>query len=207
MAGTKQPIMLKLIVLGNAGVGKTSLLDRYVARRFSSQYKTTIGADLSTKDVQVGDDVVSLQIWDTAGQERFQSLGPAFYRGADACILVYDVGDQASFAKLDQWRDQFISSGDIHDRDFPFIVLGNKADISPSSYKVHPSAVEQWCRTKGSIPHFQVSAKTGQNVDEALFCLIKTAAAKAKEDDTVVPDTVKLDTKASKSEADGGCGC
>lgn len=72
-------------------MGKTSLMERYVEHRFSQQYKATIGADFFPKDVIIDDKAVNLQIWDTAGQERYQSLGSAFYRGADACVLVYVV--------------------------------------------------------------------------------------------------------------------
>ena len=66
-------------------------MNQYVNEKFSSQYKATIGADFLTKEIVLEDKVVTMQIWDTAGQERFQSLGVAFYRGADACVLVYDV--------------------------------------------------------------------------------------------------------------------
>ena len=66
-------------------------MNQYVSSRFSSQYKATIGADFLTKEILVDDKLVTLQIWDTAGQERFQSLGVAFYRGADACMLAYDI--------------------------------------------------------------------------------------------------------------------
>ena len=150
----------KIIILGNSGVGKTSLMERYVSARFQQQYKATIGADFSTKDVQVGDDLVTLQIWDTAGQERFQSLGVAFYRGADACVLVYDVTEPASFAKVEQWRDEFIRSADIRDpKDFPFLLLGNKADVDASRHAVNAAAVSQWCEAKGGVPHFEVSVR------------------------------------------------
>lgn len=148
----------KLVILGDTGVGKTCLMFQYVEQKFSSQYKATIGADFSTKDVQVGDDLITLQIWDTAGQERFQSLGQAFYRGADACVLVYDVQNVASFEKMEAWREQFIRCADIADPlDFPFVVLGNKADVDPSKHAVQQSAVKQWCDSKGGIPHFLVS--------------------------------------------------
>ena len=86
--------LLKLILLGDSGVGKTSLMNRYAAGTFTGRYKATIGADFLSKSVTVTDPATgldrhcTLQIWDTAGQERFQSLGTAFYRGADACLLV-----------------------------------------------------------------------------------------------------------------------
>jgi Ras-related protein Rab-7A len=83
-------------------------MNQYVNKKFTNQYKATIGADFLTKEVMLEDKLVTMQIWDTAGQERFQSLGVAFYRGADACVLVYDITNQKSFEQLDSWRDEFL---------------------------------------------------------------------------------------------------
>ncbi|KAL5975481.1 hypothetical protein ACLOJK_019803 [Asimina triloba] len=88
---------------------KSWLLVGYVHKKFSQQYKATIGADFVTKELQIDDKLVTLQIWDTAGQERFQSLGVAFYRGADCCVLVYDVNVLKSFDNLDNWHDEFLN--------------------------------------------------------------------------------------------------
>ncbi|KAM1136053.1 hypothetical protein FF1_034221 [Malus domestica] len=103
--------LLKVIVLGDSGVGKTSLMNQYVHKKFSQQYKATIGADFVTKELQIDDRLVTLQIWDTAGQERFQSLGVSFYRGADCCVLVYDVNVMKSFDTLDNWHEEFLKQG------------------------------------------------------------------------------------------------
>ena len=91
----------------------------------------------------------ALKIWDTAGQERFQSLGVAFYRGADACILVYDITNEKSFAGLDTWREEFLNQASPRDPDnFPFVVLGNKVGlllcdastgVSSGTHFFHPS--------------------------------------------------------------------
>lgn len=171
----------------SAGSAREAARHHFVlrSRRFSTSYKTTIGADFSTKDVQIGDVLVTLQVrgvrfsgvepcgsadgrplpkrpqlWDTAGQERFQSLGLAFYRGADACVLVYDVSDAASFQKLSYWRDEFIRAADITDaRDFPFLVLGNKSDLDASKHVVSQTEVQNWCDSKGGVAHFMVSTK------------------------------------------------
>ncbi|KAK4777915.1 hypothetical protein SAY87_018102 [Trapa incisa] len=83
-------------------------MNQYVHKKFSQQYKATIGADFVTKELQIDDKLVTLQIWDTAGQERFQSLGVAFYRGADCCVLVYDVNVMKSFDTLDNWHEEFL---------------------------------------------------------------------------------------------------
>ena len=79
-----------------------------------------------------------MQIWDTAGQERFQSLGVAFYRGADSCVLVYDITDDKSFKNLENWMEEFLAQASPRNPSaFPFVVLGNKADLA-SSRRVRP---------------------------------------------------------------------
>jgi Ras-related protein Rab-7A len=113
-------------------------MNRYSTGKFTGQYKATIGADFLSKEVAVtmphtGErKVCVLQIWDTAGQERFQSLGQGFYRGADACILVYDITDPESLDNLDHWRTDFINQVGGYmsplAQAFPFVVLGNKMD-------------------------------------------------------------------------------
>ncbi|XP_029108946.1 ras-related protein Rab-7a isoform X2 [Scleropages formosus] len=127
---SRKKVLLKVIILGDSGVGKTSLMNQYVNKKFSNQYKATIGADFLTKEVMVDDRLVTMQIWDTAGQERFQSLGVAFYRGADCCVLVYDVTAPNTFKTLDSWRDEFLIQASPRDpENFPFVVLGNKIDL------------------------------------------------------------------------------
>ena len=112
-------------------------MNQYVNRKFSKQYKATIGADFLTKEVQVDDRLVTMQIWDTAGQERFQSLGVAFYRGADCCVLCYDVNTQKTFENLENWRDEFLIQASPADPDgFPFVVLGNKVDVEGGESRV-----------------------------------------------------------------------
>lgn len=137
----QQKKSLKIVILGDSGVGKTSVMNRYSTGKFTGQYKATIGADFVSRENVVVTDLygqrhlVTLQIWDTAGQERFQSLGVGFYRGADACLLVYDITDPHSLDSLDHWRKEFLDQvgGGVHglgdaSTQFPFVVLGNKMD-------------------------------------------------------------------------------
>jgi Ras-related protein Rab-7A len=89
---------VKIVAIGDSGVGKTSLIQMFEHSRFTENFKPTIGADFSNKEIKMADGkIVTLQIWDTAGQERYQSLGTAFYRGADCAFLVYDITNQNSF--------------------------------------------------------------------------------------------------------------
>lgn len=128
------------------------------------------------------------QLWDTAGQERFQSLGVAFYRGADCCVLVYDVNNSKSFDALDSWRDEFLIQASPRDPDnFPFVVLGNKIDVEESkrvvsmdqevlvaetrklmqSLQISTKRAMTFCQSKGGIPYFETSAKEAINVEQA----------------------------------------
>ena len=127
MSSSKK-VFLKVVVLGDMAVGKTSLMNRFVNNRFSHQYKSTLGADFLSKEVTVDDRTINLQIWDTAGQERFQSLGVAFYRGADCCVLTYDVTDVNTLRSLDMWKEEFLAQTLPRDSEkFPFTSswLGN----------------------------------------------------------------------------------
>lgn len=142
-----------------------------VNKKFSAGYKATIGADFLTKEVLIDDRLVTMQVsmlrwerraincwlhqlWDTAGQERFQSLGVAFYRGADCCVLVYDVNNSKSFDTLDSWRDEFLIQASPRDPEsFPFVGV-----ISCNSYHrltaIWGGVREQdWCRGKSKDGH------------------------------------------------------
>lgn len=109
-----------------------------------------------------------MQLWDTAGQERFQSLGVAFYRGADCCVLVYDVNNAKSFDTLESWRDEFlIQASPMDPESFPFVVLGNKIDQDESKRVISSKRAQAFCQAKGGIPYFETSAKEAINVEQA----------------------------------------
>ena len=163
-----------------------------------------------------------VQIWDTAGQERFQSLGVAFYRGADCCVLVFDVTNSNSFKTLDSWRDEFLIQASPRDpENFPFVVLGNKIDLENRQVsknenvfffilsfslllQVPTRRAQNWCESKNSIPYFETSAKEAINVEQA-FQKIARDALKKENDDTykpnvsVVPD-IRLDNNQGQKK-------
>eukprot|EP00826_Nyctotherus_ovalis_P026887 TRINITY_DN2096_c0_g1_i2.p1 TRINITY_DN2096_c0_g1~~TRINITY_DN2096_c0_g1_i2.p1 ORF type:complete len:205 (+),score=67.32 TRINITY_DN2096_c0_g1_i2:200-814(+) len=170
---------LKIMILGNAGVGKTAILERYVNEAFTGNYKVTIGADFLTKDIELDNNKVKLQIWDTAGQEKYRSLGVAYYRGADACVFVFDVCDKTTFKDLDKWLEVFQSQlADDKAKGFPMMVFGNKTD-KPDRI-VTAEAVRKWCADHETIPFYETSAKTGQGLDKAFENIAKAAIARAQ---------------------------
>jgi len=203
----RKKILLKVIILGDSGVGKTSLMNQYVHKRFSNQYKATIGADFLTKEIMIDDKLVTLQIWDTASQERFQSLGVAFYRGADSCVLVHDITDSKSFDNLESWMDEFLVHANPNNQStFPFVVLGNKADLAANRRQVPAQKAKAWCASKGDIPYFETSAKEALNVEQAFQTIAKNALARESQQKPVfIPDTLDLKAEQNKEQKSGGC--
>jgi len=181
-------------------------MNQYVHKRFSAQYKATIGADFLTKEVMIDDKLVTLQIWDTAGQERFQSLGVAFYRGADSCVLVHDITDSKSFESLESWMDEFLVHAAPRNADtFPFVVLGNKSDLVKKR-QVQLNKAQQWCQSKGDIPYFETSAKEALNVEQAFQTIAKNALQQeASQKPIFIPDTLDLNKTKTQTEDKGCC--
>eukprot|EP01114_Cavostelium_apophysatum_P002522 TRINITY_DN1224_c0_g2_i1.p1 TRINITY_DN1224_c0_g2~~TRINITY_DN1224_c0_g2_i1.p1 ORF type:complete len:216 (+),score=43.17 TRINITY_DN1224_c0_g2_i1:96-743(+) len=169
-------VLLKVILLGESGVGKSSIMNQYVHEKFTADYKATIGADFLTKHLNINDKAVTMQIWDTAGQERFQSLGVAFYRGADCCALVFDVTQEKTFESIDTWKEEFISKAGVEDpQNFPFVLLGNKID-EEAKREVAKKRAQKYCEDSlNNIQYFETSAKEGVGVADAFTSLAKLA--------------------------------
>ena len=136
--------------------------------KFTESFKPTIGADFSNKEITINGRIVTLQIWDTAGQERYQSLGTSFYRGADCCLLVYDITNPTSFENLAKWREIFLQKGMMTMPDsFPFIVVGNKLDIEAEQRQVSTISLQRFCQENGNLLYIETSAKDNTNVEKA----------------------------------------
>jgi Ras-related protein Rab-7A len=182
-------------------------MNQFVNRRFSSAYKATIGADFLTKEVAVDGRLVTMQIWDTAGQERFQSLGVAFYRGADCCVLVYDVNATKSFEDLENWRDEFLIQAAPPDpAAFPFVVLGNKVDVEGGRVRAVPERrAAAWCAAKGELPHFDTSAKEDVGVEAAFAAVARAALRNEAEEADYAPETLDVGAQPAARPAAGAC--
>lgn len=117
---------LKILIIGESGVGKSSLLLRFTDDTFDPEQAATIGVDFKVKNLTVDGNKTKLAIWDTAGQERFRTLTPSYYRGAQGVILVYDVCSKSSFNKLDAWLSELETFSTKHD--LIKMLVGNKID-------------------------------------------------------------------------------
>ncbi|XP_057395542.1 ras-related protein Rab-7b isoform X1 [Balaenoptera acutorostrata] len=126
----RKKVDLKLIIIGALGVGKTSLLHRFVHKTFYEDYQTTLGASILSKIIILDDTTLKLQIWDTGGQERFRSMVSTFYKGSDGCVLAFDVTDVETFEALETWRGDVLAKTIPMEQSYPMVVLGNKIDLA-----------------------------------------------------------------------------
>jgi Ras-related protein Rab-7A len=167
----------KVVMLGDMGVGKTTLLNKFLGEKSSG--KATVGQDFRKKDLKIGNAMVTLQVWDPAGQEKFQALGFAFYRGSNACLLAFDVSNKASFDKLDEWKKNFLEhASPAEPSKFPFILVGNKTDLARV---VSEKDARDWCAKNGGCAYFETCATTGDGVEQAFG---KCAELTAKSDES-----------------------
>merc|ERR1719498_1366298 len=138
--------LFKLLLVGDSGVCKSTLLHRLIDDDYSGSYVSTIGVDLMIKSLEVDGKPVKLQIWDTAGQERFRTITRQFYRGAQGCLLVYDVTDRESFDHVHQWLD------DIRTHTLPdtiVMLVASKCDSPQSRRTVSRAEGESLAQSYG----------------------------------------------------------
>ena len=170
------------------------------------QYKSTIGADFLTKEVNVDGSVVQLQLWDNAGAEKFRSMGASLYRNSECCALVFDLTDPKSFEAIESWRTEFLNQLNPKDPEsFPFVLLGNKCDKA-SERKVKAPKIKQYCQIKSNMPYFETSAKDNINVEAAFEEVAKLAfKGNSKEDEIFIPNRVVLKTTNQQTQQKNCC--
>jgi len=164
--------IVKVVIAGDAAVGKTSLIRRYCTGMFQESRVATIGVDFQIKIVELDGKAIKLSIWDIAGQERFGAFRDSFYRGARAVALVYDVSVPATLETLPRWQAEVSRVCSAA----KFVVVGNKLDLG---YRVSREQVEEWASSMG-YPHLETSALTAQGVEEFFLMLARLATARGK---------------------------
>ena len=171
-------LFLKIILIGETGVGKTSLRRSYLGVGFESEHLTTIGADFASLVKKVNDIKITFQIWDLAGQDFFQAVRKVYYKGSLGALLIFDVTDLATLSALDSWVEELEESsgrGII-----PFFILGNKIDlvsekklatIKTKAQKHTDKWNKKYSNNGFEVKLFFTSAKLGENVQEGFECL------------------------------------
>jgi len=162
MAENNVSIPCKVIVVGDSGVGKTSIIKRYL-NTYNDKEQATIGASFSSKLQKVGNITLSFDIWDTAGQERFRSVNSIFYKEAYACILVYDITSEESFQSIKNYWIKIVRQNALPE--IIFVVAGNKKDLYENS-QVKEKDVKEFCKEIDSF-YCETSALENEGIEEA----------------------------------------
>ncbi|GAM23160.1 hypothetical protein SAMD00019534_063350 [Acytostelium subglobosum LB1] len=155
-------MLLKILVIGDSGVGKSCMLLRFADNRFTDSYISTIGVDFCIRTIELDGKKIKLQIWDTAGQERFKTITTSYYRGAHGLIIVYDITSMDSFNSIKRWLidvDRFASPSVLK------LIVGNKCDLNNKravDFKVAKKFSDEY-----NIPILETSAKDSTGIDDA----------------------------------------
>lgn len=176
MADKYQQLM-KLIVIGDSGAGKSCLLHRFIEDTFSEDQTQTIGIEYGAKIIDLGGAKVKLQIWDTAGQERYKSVTRSYYRGAMGCLIVYDVTNRSSYESVPQWLSDVRQ---LAGNDVVVMLIGNKIDLAKANNTraIQHNEASLYAQQNGLL-HFETSAATGEFVTEAFLRVAKSAVSAA----------------------------
>ncbi|CCF57325.1 hypothetical protein KAFR_0C03330 [Kazachstania africana CBS 2517] len=165
--GKNYDSIMKILLIGDSGVGKSCLLVRFVEDKFSPSFITTIGIDFKIKTVEINGKKIKLQLWDTAGQERFRTITTAYYRGAMGIILVYDVTDEKTFANINKW---FKTVTEHANDDAQLLLVGNKNDMDTRVVSCEQGEV---LAKELGLPFVESSAKDNNNVSDIFLSLAK----------------------------------
>jgi len=165
----KLPV-LKLLLLGDSGVGKSSLMMRFADEKFVNNMISTAGVDFKNKKILIGTDEITLQIWDTAGQERFKTITQAYYRGAMGIVLVYDVTHKNSLQNVKYWMSNLAQHANQNVRK---LIVGNKIDMTREVSTEEGKAMAE----EFKIPYIEASAKTGGNVEDIFVSVAREILA------------------------------
>lgn len=197
----KQPHdgLVKLLMIGDASVGKSSLVQRYVDDDFQLNWIPTIGIDVRLKSVPLHGKKFKVQVWDTAGQERYRCITENYFRGTDGFCLVFDLTDRSTFDKLQYWLNMGNRAVELN---IPRIIVGNKCDLVEQR-TVTLEEAEKFAQFHG-YQYFETSAASGENVQNAFFDLVK-AVVKNKKSFTTKSGTVSFGDKKKTRKKGRNC--
>lgn len=193
--------LLKVLVIGDLGVGKTSIIKRYVHQVFSHHYRATIGVDFALKVLNWDHKtVVRLQLWDIAGQERYGNMTRVYYREAVGALVVFDMTRLSTFQAVLKWKGDLDSKVALSNgRSVPAVLLANKCDQRRHGLCPKLPKLENFSREYGFVGWYETSAKDNTNIDAAITCLVKNIMS--VEEERALSDATA--TAATRTEAEG----
>ena len=165
---TKEDYKIKIIVVGDSGVGKTNLINRFASDKFDTNSKATIGVEFVYKTLKINKEIIKVEVWDTAGQERYRSITSSYYKGANGAIIVYDLTDEESFKNVESWMNEVIKKGK---QNMQFLLVGNKKDLINDRVVTEQKGIDKAKELNMNL--FEASALEKDNVNEAFNFLIK----------------------------------
>jgi Ras-related protein Rab-11A len=159
---------IKIIVVGDSGVGKTNLINRFASDKFDTNSKATIGVEFVYKTLKINKEVIKVEVWDTAGQERYRAITSSYYKGAKGAIIVYDITNEDSFNNVESWMNEVTKKGKT---DMQFLLVGNKKDLINDRKVTEQKGIDKAKELNMNL--FEASALEKTNVNEAFINLIK----------------------------------
>ena len=159
---------IKIIVVGDSGVGKTNLINRFASDKFDTNSKSTIGVEFVYKALKINKDIIKVEVWDTAGQERYRAITSSYYKGAKGAIIVYDITNEDSFKNVESWMNEVMKKGQ---KGMELLLIGNKKDLVNDRLVSEEKGIE---KAKELNMHlFEASALEKTNVNEAFNYLMR----------------------------------
>jgi len=191
--------LFKILVVGDIGTGKTSIIKRYVHNIFSMHYKSTIGVEFALKVINWDPKTeIRLQLWDIAGQERFGNMTRVYYKEAVGAIVVFDVSRIATFEAAAKWKsdiDSKVTVG-VEEKPIPVILLANKIDMAKDGFVKSPSQMDQYCKENNFVGWFETSAKENIGIDKAAKFLISKILENKVTEKPLDPKVIKAGTRS-----------
>ena len=168
--------LLKYIIIGDAAVGKSNLLLRYVHGQFKPEYQLTIGVEFGAKNIEISSKTFRIQIWDTAGQENFRSITRAYYKNSVCALVVYDISSRDSFNNVMSWIEDCKNQSP---KTIFIVLVGNKSDLEDKRQVTYEEGKE--LADKNELLFFESSAKEGTNVEDIFVNSAKEIAKKIEQ--------------------------
>ena len=186
----------RYIIIGDTEVGKSSLLLQFTERQFNYEHDMTIGVEMGSRSVSINNRQVKLEIWDTAGQESYLSITRSYYRGADGCLLVFDISSRSSFESLSMWLSE--ARQNSNNPNLVILMIGNKADLETKRQVSYQEAKD--FADANQLTFLELSAKNYEEVEAAFLRTAEDIDKKIRENGKAQSNGIKLNSVAQNGK-------